>query len=164
MNLHFHSPAARGLRRYVRLVAAALAPVVDTAAVHWDHPPSAYLALSGRLRWFPERDLALTWDGDRGWAMVLATCATGALTPLRYQGTDVLPAPRDVATFSGRLFRDEFAGLADPPPGRGAEHAREVALRLAGYAVPCHGRVLAGRGSGTPVHLYGVITSRRDPA
>lgn len=164
MNLHFHSPAARGLRRYVRLVAAALAPAVDTAAVRWDHPANAYLGLTGRLRWFPDRDMALTWDGERGWAMVLATCATGAMTVLRYQGTDVLPAPQDVAAFSGRLFRDEFAGLADPPPRQGVEQAREVALRLAGYAVPCRGRPLTGNGKTTPVHLYGVITSRRDPA
>ncbi|MDI5978148.1 DUF6292 family protein [Amycolatopsis magusensis] len=160
----FDAAAARGLRRYVRLVTAAVGPAVDTAAVHWDHPATACLVLTGRLRWFPGRDVALTWDGKHGWAMVLVTPATGALVALRYQGTDVLPVPQDVAAFSAGLFRDEFPGLPDPPPGRRAAHAREVARRLAAYAVPGRGRHLTGRGAAAPVHLYGVITSRRDPA
>lgn len=36
--MDFHSAAARGLRRYVRLVTAALGPDVDCTAVHWDRP------------------------------------------------------------------------------------------------------------------------------
>jgi hypothetical protein len=160
MNLEFHSAAARGLRRYVRLVAAALGPAVDCAAVHWDHPANAYLALTGRLRWFPGRAVALTWDGQHGWAMALATCASESLTVLRYLGNDVLPAPRDVATFSDRLFRDEFVGRADPPAVGGSAHVRELAARLACYAAPCRAR---HRPDGV-VHLYGVITSVFDRA
>jgi hypothetical protein len=75
--MDFHSAAARGLRRYVRLVTAALGPNVDCVAVHWNHPANAYLALTGRLHWFPGRTLALTWDSRHGWAMVLASCASG---------------------------------------------------------------------------------------
>lgn len=152
MNLDFRSPAARGLRRYVRLVAATLGPAVTCTAVHWHHPVNAYLALSGRLRWFPARDVALTWDGRDGWAMVLATPAGATLTILRYFGQDVLPAPRQVALFCGRLFRDEFAGQAEPPPGIDCD----LVTRLAGYAVVSRGR---HRRDGQQVHLYGVITA-----
>jgi hypothetical protein len=155
MDLDFHSAAARGLRRYVRLVVAALGPEVDCAAVHWDHPANAYLALTGRLHWFPDRALALTWNAAHGWAMVLATCASGSLMVLRYLGNDVLPAPQAVATFSGRLFRDEFAGQEDPPA---AGYALDLVQRLACYAAPCRAR----RRPASVVHLYGVITSGFD--
>jgi len=155
MDLEFHSTAARGLRRYVRLVTAALEPTVDCAAVHWGDPVHAYVALSGLLHWFPGRAVALTWDAEHGWAMVLASCEVQAQIVLRYLGNDILPAPRDVATFSGRLFRDEFAGRADPPLTGGAAQAHDLAARLACYAGPCRGR---HRAAGV-VHLYGVITS-----
>src|SRR5262245_65126331 len=116
MNLDFHSPAARGLRRYVRLVAAELDPAAEHMAVHWTHPVHAYLALPGRLRWFPSRDVALTWDERHGWAMILTARPTESLAVLRYLGLDVLPAPGDVAVFTGRLFGDELAGPLEPPP------------------------------------------------
>jgi hypothetical protein len=160
LDLDFHSAAARGLRRYVRLVAAAMRPEVDCAAVHWDHPANAYLALTGRLHWFPGRAVALTWNAEHGWAMVLASCAVQTQIVLRYLGSDVLPAPRDVAAFSGRLFRDEFSGQENPPAVGGVAHARELAQRLACYATPCRGR---HRPAGV-VHLYGVITSGFGPA
>lgn len=156
MNLDFHSPAARGLRRYVRLVAAALGPAADCSAVHWDHPVNAYLALSGRLRWFPERTVALTWDGRDGWAMVLTRHPGGTLLVLRYLGHDVLPAPHAVATFSARIFRDEFAGQAEPPT-RAAREDPDLVTRLACYAARHQER---RRRQEHPVHLYGVITSR----
>jgi hypothetical protein len=156
MNLDFQSPAARGLRRYVRLVAATLNPAADCSAVHWDHPLNAYLALSGRLHWFPDRTVALTWDGRDGWAMVLTKHSGGSLLVLRYLGHDVLPAPRAVATFSARLFRDEFAGQADPPT-RPAREDPDLVTRLACYATSSPGR---HRRHGHPVHLHGVITSR----
>jgi len=153
MNLDFQSPPARGLRRYVRLVAAMLDPAAECSAVRWDHPVNACLALSGRLRWFPARDVALTWDGRHGWAMVLTTHTGMSLTVLRYLGHDLLPTPRQVASFSGRLFRDEFAGQTEPPRVTDAD----LMTRLAGYAVAGSGRQ---RRDGRPVHLHGVITAR----
>lgn len=153
MNLEFHSPAARGLRRYVRLVAAGLAPAAEHTAVHWTHPVRAYLALPGRLRWFPGRDVALTWDERHGWAMVLAARPTESLAVLRYLGADLLPAPGDVAAFTGRLFGDELTGEIEPPP-RG--NALELTARLATYAGPRRGR---HRAEPHPVHLHGVITA-----
>jgi uncharacterized protein DUF6292 len=157
MNLDCHSASARGLRRYVRLVAEALAPQVERTAVHWVDPVRATVALSGRLHWFPGRPLALTWDEHYGWAMVLAACAAGGLTVLRYLGPDILPPPREVATFSRKLFADQFAGQYDPPaPGT----TREVTARLTAYARPCRSRYREQR----PVHLHGVITSCQSPA
>jgi hypothetical protein len=157
MNLDCQSAAARGLRRYVRLVADALEPAVDRTAVHWIHPVRAEIALSGRLHWFPGRPVALTWDERDGWAIVLARCTTGSLTVLRYLGHDILPAPQAVATFSGKVFGDQFAGQYEPPRWGRPDDLTE---RLAGYAAPCRPR---HRGE-PPVHLYGVITSCRDPA
>jgi hypothetical protein len=151
VSLELHSPAARGLRRYVRLVAAALAPAVECSVVHWDQPVNAYLTLAGRLHWFPGRSVALTWDSRHGWAMVLTTCGGERLITLRYLGDDMLPAPDDVAEFSCRLFRDELAGWADPP--RAAE---DVTERLARYATPHH---RPHRQYYRAVHLYGVVTS-----
>lgn len=158
MNLEFHSPAARGLRRYVRLVAAALDPAAEHTAVHWTHPVHAHLALPGRLRWFPSRDVALTWDERHGWAMILTARPAESLAVLRYLGRDVLPAPHEVAVFSGRLFADELVGHLDPPP-RG--QPRELADRLAAYAGRRRGR---HRDQSHPVHLYGVITAGYDHA
>lgn len=154
MKLDFASPAARGLRRYVRLVATVLEPAADCSAVRWDHPVHAYLGLAGRLRWFPARDVALTWDCRHGWAMVLSTPEGATLTVLRYLGHDLLPTPRQVASFADRLFRDEFAGQADPPTTVDAD----LVTRLSGYAVPDRAR--HRRRDARPVHLYGVITSR----
>lgn len=156
MNLDFRSPAARGLRRYVRLVANALAPTVDRTAVHWVHPVRASLALSGRLRWFPSREVALTWHERHGWAMAL--CTDSSVEVLRYLGYDVLPTPKAVATFSARLFGAELAGVPDPPTFTATIELQE---RLSGYAMPCHGR---HRREKHPVHLYGVITSCRELA
>lgn len=156
MNLDFHSAAARGLRRYVRLVAAAMDPAVDCAVVQWDHPANAYLALTGRLHWFPGDDVALTWDSRYGWAMILVTRTRRTLFTLRYLGGDLLPAPPAVAAFSGRIFRDEFAGQADPPPARATGDVRELVDRLGRYAVPPH---CPRRRRVGPVHLYGVVTS-----
>jgi hypothetical protein len=160
LDLDFHSAAARGLRRYVRLVAASMRPEVDCAAVHWDHPANAYLGLTARLHWFPGRALVLTWNGMHGWAMALASCAVQSQIVLRYLGNDVLPAPRDVAMFSGRLCRDEFAGQEEPPAAGGAAQVRDLTQRLACYAAPSRGR---HRAPGV-VHLYGVITSGFDRA
>ncbi len=156
MNLDFHGPAARGLRRYVRLVAAELVPAAEHTVVHWVHPVHAYLALPGRLRWFPSRDVALTWDERHGWAMILVASSYDSLAVLRYLGLDVLPPPREVVVFTGRLFGDELAGRLEPPP-RG--DPAELATRLAGYARP--GRA---RHRDEPVHLYGVITAGPSPA
>ena len=134
-------------------MAAALGPAVDTAVVHPDHPASACLALTGRLRWFPGRDVVFTWDAERGWAAELHTRATGVLRVLRYHGIDVLPDPEAVAAFHRGLFRAELPGRPDRPPGG---DAREVSARLAGYAVP--------RRRVAPVHLFGVSTRKPGPA
>jgi hypothetical protein len=157
VNLDCHSEAARGLRRYVRLIADELHPQVERTAAHWVHPVRATVALTGRLHWFPGRPLALTWDEHYGWAMVLAACSTGGLTVLRYLGSDLVPAPETVATFSRKLFADQFAGQYDPPA---PDTARNVTARLAAYARPCRAR----RRGKHPVHLYGVVTSHSTPA
>ena len=94
--------------------------------------------------------------------MVLATCATGAMTVLRYQGGDVPPASRDVAAFSGRLFRDKFARLPDRQDGAPNTPGR---WPCGSPVTPCRAAAPPqgwASGPGSPVR--GVITSRRDPA
>lgn len=162
MRLHCRSAPTRGLRRYVRLVALALGENVGRSMVNWEHPVDAYLTLRERLRWFPEREVALGWNADQGWTMFLTAHTRGCRTVLRFLGDDLLPTPSAVATFSARVFHDEFAGQAEPPPERTADDDRELTLRLAAYAVP-H-RDHRGSPSLQRVHLHGVITSWHDHA
>ena len=159
MKLDCDSAPARGLRRYVRLVAVALGPAVRRSAVDWGHPVNAHLVLNDRLRWFPSREVALGWDATEGWTMVLGASARGSRTVLRFLGDDPLPKPADVAAFSARMFHDEFTGQADPPPLPTVTDERDLAARLAGYAVPYRVHHRTRR-----VHLHGVITSWHENA
>jgi hypothetical protein len=61
MDLDFDSPAANGLRRYIRLVSDELALTGESSCVQLEPPAHAYLAVDGRLKSFPTRDLALIW-------------------------------------------------------------------------------------------------------
>lgn len=154
MKLDCHSAPARGLRRYVRLVAEALGPNVSRSVVYWGHPVDAYLTLNDRLRWFPARDVALDWNASEGWTMILTAYPGRSPTVLRYYGGDLLPDPVAVAMFSERMFRDEFTGQLDPPP-EGTADARDIVARLGRYAGPYRVRHQGVH----RVHLHGVITS-----
>ncbi|HKN52653.1 MAG TPA: DUF6292 family protein [Amycolatopsis sp.] len=122
---------ARGLRRYVMLVGAAL----DSPAWYCEVevPASAYLAVEGRIPRYPDQEIALVWDERDGWAALLES-AGGDEVVLAYLGEDVLPPPERVAEFAQELFADGYPGRPDAPDLRGPGDPDGFDDRIAGYA------------------------------
>jgi Family of unknown function (DUF6292) len=126
--------AARGLRRYLGLVADELSVGGAVVSVQLDEPVRAYLPLDGRLGRFHGRDVALVWDEENGWAVGIETDAGSPVVVLTYLGKDVLPAPRVVAEFVGDVFDERFPGQPDPPGLRSAKQNDDLMQRLMEYA------------------------------
>jgi len=53
-------------------------------------PVEAYLALDHRLSSHPDRDVALLWDEEHGWALGIETHGGADVTVLSYVGEHVL--------------------------------------------------------------------------
>lgn len=121
--------AATGLRHYVYRIAAALGVGPEGTCWELADEANAYVALNDRLARFPTRDVALTWDGDRGWAVGVETRSGEDLLVVSWYGPDVVPAPDDVVVFAKAVFADEPVGQPTPP--HGADPA--VLARLATY-------------------------------
>lgn len=136
MELQPDEVADRGLRRYVQLVAEALGMESDASYIELEPPACAYLALSQRLPRYPARDAALLWDERHGWSMAIESSGTNELQVQAYLGVDVLPAPRVVAHFAGRLLRGEDPDRVDPPHLRAPDVEDDLPRRLAAYARP----------------------------
>ncbi|WP_158839314.1 DUF6292 family protein [Saccharothrix deserti] len=122
-DLDYGDAPARGLQRYVRAVAAELGLDGECASADPGPPASAYLAVDGHLPSFPDRDLALMWDEEYGWAAAVETRSDEPPVVIAYLGGDVLPAPGTVAAFLTALLRGEHPG--DPRP-----------IRLRAYGAP----------------------------
>lgn len=136
MELDTDTRAARGLRRYVRLVATALDLGAHGYFVQLERPVGLYLAVDGHLPRFPTHDVALTWHEEHGWAAGVETRSGADLLILRYLGREVLPPPRTVARFVHDLFAGRSPGQPDPPAFRHVDDADDLPERLAGYATP----------------------------
>lgn len=134
MNLDGEGVAARGLRRYVGLVAEAIGVGSEASILQFDDPVSVYLALDRCVAAHPDRDVALLWDELHGWA--LAVELDGAdVRVLGYLDGELLPEPRAVARFVERACRDEGIGVPEPPSHRAEP---DLAGRLADYAERIH--------------------------
>lgn len=134
MDLDGEGVAARGLRRYVRLVAEAVGVGSESSILQLDDPVSVYLALDRCTPGHPDRDLALLWDERHGWA--LAVELDGArLRVLGYLGGELLPEPRVVARFVDRSCRGMDDGEPQPPARRAV---LDLPGLLAGYAERIH--------------------------
>lgn len=91
--------AERGLRRYAAQVAAAVGTGPEGVWCEWADAPSAYIALDHRIPDYPDRDAALTWAAEQGWAIAVETgCGEDLLMTACLAG-DVLPPPRTVGTW-----------------------------------------------------------------
>jgi hypothetical protein len=165
MELDTHGAPARGLRRYVRLVAEALDLGATGYCVELEPPVGVYLALDRRLRGFPDRDLALIWDEEQGWAAAMETHSTEDLILLSHLGTDVLPPPRLVARLVEEVLAEQSAVRGDPPCFRIHTHDDDLPTRLAHYAaagtipgpsmpVPAAGLALAQAGPAEPLSRH----------
>jgi uncharacterized protein DUF6292 len=116
VELDFDDFVARGLLRYVHLVSEAVGLRGVCSFVQQDGPLSAYVALDGRLRGFPDHDVALLWEETRGWSAALETHSGADLLVVAHLGRGLLPPPGIVAAWTRRLFRRDLAGLAVEQP------------------------------------------------
>jgi anti-anti-sigma factor len=142
MDLNLEDAPTRGLRHYVWLMAHALGLSGDAWFVQLERPADAYIALKDRFAAFPRCDLALIWDEENGWAVALES-DQAELVPLCYLGGDVLPTPRAVAMFVGRILHGQSPGFTSPPRLRSATDQDDLADRLATYASPGFGEAAA---------------------
>jgi hypothetical protein len=97
--------AAARLRGYLDRVATVLGVPPEA---YWcdaaSRTPEAYMALTHRLPAFPDRDLALLWDDEQGWALALEPDPWHDLQVLRRYGQPRRPAPERVHTFLRTAF------------------------------------------------------------
>jgi hypothetical protein len=129
--------AARGLLRYVGLVAEAVGVGPESSITQLDDPVSVYVALDRRAERFPHRDLALLWDERFGWALALEVPGGARLTRLGYLAiADRLPEPRMVARFVDAACTTGHLGAPEPaPPPDGAADLLGRLAVLAGVPV-----------------------------
>jgi hypothetical protein len=101
----------KNLRRYATRVAHALGLAGDRAYVSSAPPASIYLALDQCLPAAPDRDVALLWDADHGWALAVETHSGEDMIVLSHLAGDRLPSPRVVARFVRRALIQEHPRL-----------------------------------------------------
>jgi hypothetical protein len=125
---------ARGLRGYLAAVAAGLGVGLESCAIDSLSPAAAYVALDGRVRRFPERDLALLWEERFGWSAAVETPAGGDLIVLTYHGGDLVPPPSEIDAFVAAVrVGDHSMGQPNPPSPTVPVPRHELTLRLRIY-------------------------------
>ncbi|QRP50066.1 DUF6292 family protein [Amycolatopsis sp. FDAARGOS 1241] len=128
-----HHPAAPALTAYLRAVTAELGIGLESCTLDHASPLSAYLALDERHPAYPDRDFALLWDEERGWAAAVETHSGEDLIVVRYLGGTVAPAPEDVARFVEAVLADDHTrGTPGPVRLRAAGVADELVALLGG--------------------------------
>ncbi len=132
MELDFDDALMWGLRGYVRQVTRELGLTGECSYVHAERPAVAYLALDGRLPGFPDRDVALLWDEERGWSAAVETHSGEDVIVQAHFGPDVLPSPKAVARWVRGLFRGDRGARSWSEPPRGVHN--DLTRLLAPYA------------------------------
>ena len=133
MDLDGDGAPARGLRRYVGLVADTLGLRGGGWLVQLESPVSAYVALQRRLAEFPGNDVALSWDEVDGWGFAVES-NQGELEMVDYLTGDVLPPPCLVGQFVDQVFSGQGSARTDPPGLRRVGARDDLWQRLAAYA------------------------------
>ena len=88
------------LRAYMRAVADRLGVGIESGTVDLDPPVSFYLAIEGRAPSHPDRDLALLWSEQHGWAVAVEAHAGEELMVLGYLGgLSPIAEPAEVEKF-----------------------------------------------------------------
>jgi hypothetical protein len=116
----------RTLRGYLAIVATALGVGLESCMLDIDTPVSAYLAVDQKLAAFPDRDVAVLWDEEHGWAVAAETHCGEDLIVLAYLDTDTVVPPADlIVQFVEELcVGNTELGRLDPPPIRRAGEPR----------------------------------------
>ncbi|MFI9388077.1 DUF6292 family protein [Kutzneria sp. NPDC052558] len=123
-----HERAERGLRRYTAQTADAVGVGPEAAWSEWADAPSAYIALDRRLANHPDRDAALVWAPERGWAVAVEAGCGEDLLITASLGGDVLPPPHTVAAFVRAVLANRHSDTAARPRSAvGAPLARRLA-------------------------------------
>lgn len=126
---------ARGLRRYIGNVAAALGVGLESCVIDSTTPASAYVALDVRLPRFPGRDLALLWDERFGWSAAVEAHCGEELLVLAYRGGELLATPKDVTRFVTDLRANRSTGTSAPPQ-IDVPTQQAMLRRVCDYAMP----------------------------
>lgn len=129
MELDLYGAPARGLRRYVWLVAEALGVGPGCCYVQLESPVQAYIPLDERLPRLPGSDVALIWDATHGWAAGVEDGLSAEVVPLSYLTGDILPAPEVVAGFVASFLAGDPHCAPEPPAP-----IRDLPERLAAFA------------------------------
>jgi hypothetical protein len=125
---------ASGLRGYLAAVATGLGVGLESCAIDSLSPAAAYIALDGRVRRFPERDLALLWEERLGWSVAVETPSDGDLIVLTYHGGDLVPPPSEIGAFVAAVRSgDQSMGQPNPPSPTVPVARQELTLRLRIY-------------------------------
>jgi hypothetical protein len=128
---------ARGLRGYLAAVATGLGVGLESCAIDSLSPAAAYVALDGRVRRFPERDLALLWEERFGWSAAVEVPSDRDLIVLTYHGGDLIPPPSEIGAFVAAVRSgDHSMGQPNPPSPTVPVARQELTLRLQIYQRP----------------------------
>lgn len=127
-----HELAEHGLRHYTARTAAAVGTGPEAAWSEWADAPSAYIALEGRLPDHPDRDAALIWAAERGWAVAVETGCGEDLLIIASLGGDVLPPPETVAAFVRAVLASRWHTDARGRPSAAA--SADLTRRLVDWA------------------------------
>jgi anti-anti-sigma factor len=103
------------LRRYMHEVAAGLGVGPESVWCEMAEESAAYVAMAERCVEYPNRDLALLWDGRHGWAAGVETNAGEDILILAWYGPDVLPPPGEVVGFARAVLTGQPVGQPVPP-------------------------------------------------
>jgi hypothetical protein len=115
MDLDEEDPAARGLRRYARLVAEAVGVGSTPSVVQLNEPVGVCLPLVRCAADQRDGDLALLWDERCGWALAIDSGGGVDVRIVGFLCTELVPAPRVVAEYVDRArYGDGFGELAPP--------------------------------------------------
>ncbi len=106
-------PYHRALRGYLATVANALGIGMESCALDIDTPVSAYLAVDHKVLAFPDRDVAVLWDEERGWSVAMETHSGEDLILLAGLGGDTVAPPAEIVA---RFVEDVCAGKATDDP------------------------------------------------
>jgi hypothetical protein len=136
MDLDHDGAAARGLRRYVRLVAEAVGVGVEASTLQLDDPLSVYLALDRCSAGHPDQDLALLWGERHGWALGVETAVSADVLVLGFLTPEVLPPPGVVADYVATACRGD--GFGAPQAFVTHLDPEDLAERLVDYADQVH--------------------------
>ena len=111
----WHQLAEHGLHHYTAQTANAVGTGPEAAWSEWADAPSACIALESRLPDHPNRDTALIWAAEQGWAVAVETgCGEDLLITASLSG-DVLPPPDTVAAFVRAVMTGRHTDTRVPP-------------------------------------------------